>query len=72
MQNDLYTGNIKNVTFIYPLQHKADKLKIFQDLNSQIRGFYFTKSLINEVEKQKHSEKHCVYFLFGQEDEIYI
>ncbi len=72
MNNNENIKNARNVTFKYPLQYKADKLKIFQDLNSQIRGFYFTKSLINEVEKQKHSEKHCVYFLFGQEDEIYI
>ncbi len=64
--------NARNVTFKYPVQDKADKLKIFQDLNSQIRGFYFTQSLISEIEKENHSEKHCVYFLFGQEDEIYI
>lgn len=54
----------KAITYFYPHFSKAGTLKVFQDLTSQIRGFYFTKSNINDVEKLEYVNNYAVYFLF--------
>ncbi len=60
------------VTFRFPNMEKADEIKIFQDLTSQIRGYYFTKSEIGMIKQEKHSGNYCVYFLIGTEKSVYI
>lgn len=54
--------NRRNITFMYPIESKADSLKVFKDLNSQIRGIYFTKTLLNEASKEPHANDYCIYF----------
>lgn len=54
----------KAVTYFYPYFSKAGTLKVFQDLTSQIRGFYFTKSNIKDIEKLEFVNNYAVYFLF--------
>ncbi len=59
----------KTVNFSYPVFSKAGSLKVFQDLTSQIRGFYFTKSNIKDVEKLDYVNNYSVYFLFEDNKE---
>lgn len=62
--------NGKSVAFFYPNIEKASTLKMFQDLTSQVRGFYFTKDNIKEVEKLEFSSNYAVYFLFNNSDSL--
>lgn len=58
----------------FPDMNSASNLKIFQDPTSQIRGFYFTKSQLTQVEQLEYANNHAVYFLFSETEEssVYI
>lgn len=58
----------------FPDVNNASNLKIFQDPTSQIRGFYFTKSQLTQVEQLEYANNHAVYFLFSETEEpsVYI
>lgn len=58
----------KLVSFRYPIANSAAALKEFQDITSQIRGFYFTKSHIKDVEKIPFTDRNAIYFLFNLTD----
>ncbi len=59
----------KIISYSFPNPERATSLKIFQDTTSQIRGFYFTKSNIKELEEQSQSTNYAVYFLFEDNSE---
>lgn len=58
----------------FPDVNNASNLRIFQDPTSQIRGFYFTKSQLAQVEQLEYANNHAVYFLFSETEEasVYI
>lgn len=43
-------------------------MKVFQDRTNQIKGFYFTKEQIKEIEKLDSSTNYAIYFLFDNSD----
>ena len=61
--------NDRTVMFYFPDTQHANSLRIIQDPTSQIRGFYFTKSRMNDVESLEYANNHAVYFLFSDSDE---
>ncbi|MCG7343409.1 GIY-YIG nuclease family protein [Sporosarcina sp. ACRSL] len=61
--------NDRTVMFYFPDVKHANSLRIIQDPTSQIRGFYFTKSRLNDVESLEYANNHAVYFLFSDSDE---
>lgn len=61
--------NDRTVMFYFPDTQHANSLRIIQDPTSQIRGFYFTKSRLNDVESLEYANNHAVYFLFSDSDE---
>ena len=61
--------NDRTVMFYFPDIQHANSLRIIQDPTSQIRGFYFTKSRLNNVESLEYANNHAVYFLFSDSDE---
>jgi len=58
----------KTITYFYPDAKKAAYLKVFQDRTNQIKGFYFTKEHIKEIEKLDSSTNYAIYFLFDNSD----
>ncbi|GEK90235.1 protein of unknown function [Alkalibacterium putridalgicola] len=58
----------KTITYFYPDEKKAAYLKVFQDRTNQIKGFYFTKEHIKEIEKLDSSTNYAIYFLFDNSD----
>ncbi|WP_028274714.1 GIY-YIG nuclease family protein [Atopococcus tabaci] len=58
----------KTITYFYPDTKKAAYLKVFQDRTNQIKGFYFTKEHIKEIEKLDSSTNYAIYFLFDNSD----
>ncbi len=66
--------NERTAMMYFPDSTHASSLKVVQEPTSQIRGFYFKKSLLAEVEKLEHANNYAVYFLISDVDEpsIYI
>lgn len=67
--------NTKTLMYLFPDYTKSGSLKVFQDVTSQIRGYYFKKSSIKEVEKLDYVNNYAVYFLFedsGDDPQVYI
>ncbi|KKB42084.1 GIY-YIG nuclease family protein [Bacillus thermotolerans] len=64
----------RTVMLYFPDAAHASSLRIVQDPTSQIRGFYFTKSQLVEVETLEYANNHAVYFLFSdmEEPSVYI
>lgn len=54
----------KTIMYMFPDASKSGMLKVFQDQTSQIRGFYFSKSNIKNVEELDYVNNYAVYFLF--------
>ncbi len=68
-------NNSKAITYYYPNYEKASSLRVFQDLTSQIRGFYFTRSNIKAISQEEFVSHYAVYFLFednSEEPKVYI
>ena len=59
----------KTINILFPNENKADDIKIFQDQTSQIKGFYFKRSVLGEVKNFSEIENACIYFLFNQTED---
>ena len=59
----------KTINILFPNENKADDIKIFQDQTSQIKGFYFKRSVLNDVKEYNEIENVCIYFLFNQSED---
>lgn len=65
----------KAISYYFPNYKQASSLKIFQDLTSQIRGYYFSKSNIKSLREDEFVNNYAVYFLFednGGNSSVYI
>ncbi|MFP7285771.1 GIY-YIG nuclease family protein [Shouchella clausii] len=58
-------GTDRTVMMHFPNSQQASSLKIIQEPTSQIRAFYFKKSLLAQVEELEYANNYAIYFLFS-------
>lgn len=64
----------KNLTYYFPDSNNATGLKVFKELGTSLTGFYFTKSNLANVIREKFATNYAIYFLFDEADDssVYI
>ncbi len=59
----------KTITYLYPENKLASKLKIYQDKSSQVRAFMFTRSTVSNIKRLDYCDNYAIYFLISNDNE---
>ena len=57
----------KTITYLYPEEELASKLKIYQEKSSQLRAFMFTRSTVPNIKKLNYSNNYAIYVLLSND-----